>query len=127
VEISSKGYQIPPFSDESMAFRFYCATGGLMGYLSKLLKQVLRNADCQARKSILLEDIAHAYTQSIWRNEQLSNLHQPFSRSFELTGTAELLRNVATIGTTPDETSTAPDVRQRKQRLQPVNSMLRIR
>ena len=119
-------YEIPSFSSESMAFRFHCATGGLMGYLSKLLKEVLRNADSRSTKSICLEDFALAHNRSMWRSEQLSRLPQPFSRSFELEETEELMRNVAKIGTIPDEPTTSSRARQRKPRRQSVNERLRM-
>lgn len=109
----SKHYKIPELSSESMAFRFYCATNGLMGYLSKLLKQLLRNAEMSGKESIILEDIAKAYMQSIWPGERIPGLPRPFSRNFELRCTSEVLQAVSRIGAAQDEC--AMDHRSRRQ------------
>jgi len=62
----TKKYDVPGFGSSDMAFRFWVATGGLMGYLSRLLRQLERNAIVEGRKVITLSDLHSAHMQSIW-------------------------------------------------------------
>lgn len=118
-----KEYEIPSLSSEAMAFRFYCGTGGLIGYLSALLKKMLRNAESASEKTISLGDIALAYSQSTWRS---SNVPNPFSSSFELTESEETLKNVTKIGTAFDEPTFSCRVRPRKPPRSSINARLRV-
>jgi hypothetical protein len=53
----SKEYDLPDLGSDEMAFRVYL-TGGLMGYVAKLLRQVLRNAAGHDRSApITLRDL----------------------------------------------------------------------
>jgi hypothetical protein len=94
----AKQLEIPTLHSEQMAFRFYCSTGGLIGYLANLLKQTLRNADVEGRKVIRLDDFATAHMQSIWSSEYISALPNPFERSFRLVESVDLLNRVSKIG-----------------------------
>ncbi len=51
-------FDFPRFDTQEMAFRIYCGTGGLIGYLSKFLNKAVWNALDDQRKSISLEDFA---------------------------------------------------------------------
>ena len=89
-----------------MAFRFYCSTGGLIGYLANLFKQTLRKADVEGRKVIYLDDLATAHEQSIWSSEYIGQrLPNPFERSFRLVETVDLLNRVSKIGTVAEMSS----------------------
>jgi hypothetical protein len=81
-----------------MAFRFYCSTGGLIGYLANLLKQTLRNAAVEGRTVIRLDDLAAAHVESVWSSESISSLPNPFERSFRLVESVDLLNRVRKIG-----------------------------
>jgi Bacterial TniB protein len=94
----AKQLELPALHSEQMAFRFYCSTGGLIGYLANLLKQTLRNADIDGRKVIRLHDFATAHMQSIWSSETISALPNPFERSFRLVESVDLLIRVSKIG-----------------------------
>jgi hypothetical protein len=94
----AKQYEVPAFHSEQMAFRFYCSTGGLIGYLANLLRQTLRNAAVEGRKVIRLDDLATAHAQSVWSSEYISALPNPFERSFRLVETVDLLNRVSKIG-----------------------------
>lgn len=63
-------FAIPDIADEDMAFRFWCATGGLIGYLAKLLRQAVWNAEDAESKNITLGDFKLAYEQSIWADKE---------------------------------------------------------
>jgi hypothetical protein len=94
----AKQFEVPIFHSEQMAFRFYCSTGGLIGYLANLLKQALRNAATEGRKAIRLDDLATAHAQSVWSSEYSSALPNPFERSFRLVESVDLLNRVSKIG-----------------------------
>jgi hypothetical protein len=100
-----KQFEVPVFHSDQMAFRFYCSTGGLIGYLANLLKQTLRNASAEGRKVIRLDDLATAHAESVWSSEYISALPNPFERSFRLVETVDLLNRVSKIGAV---TETAP-------------------
>lgn len=91
-------FDIPDFDSADMAFRFYCGTGGLVGYLSKFLRQLVLNAIDNNRRSISIEDLAFAHMESVWSKDSLSEISSPFSRDFKSVPTTALLDKIATIG-----------------------------
>jgi hypothetical protein len=93
-------FDMPAFGSDEMAFRFYCATGGLIGYLAKLLKQAIWNAIDAKKSSVDLSDLALAFSESIVtdRNQWLA-LSNPFTRDFAVTPDEALLNKVRQIGT----------------------------
>jgi len=91
-------FDIPDFDSADMAFRFYCGTGGLVGYLSKFLRQVVWNAVENNKKCISIEDLALAHMESVWSKETLSDINSPFSRDFKPVPTIALLESIAKIG-----------------------------
>jgi len=91
-------FDIPDLFQDEMAFRFYCATGGLIGYLTKLLRQAVWDAVDAQRTSITLSDLAIAYEESIWRGGDVDKGQNPFSREFKSVPTIDLLSKVSQIG-----------------------------
>jgi hypothetical protein len=77
-----RAYDLPDLHKDDMAFRFYCATGGLIGYLAKLLRQALRTADGQRKRIITLEDLDDAYRRAVWSRAFLETSHTPFDCRF---------------------------------------------
>lgn len=116
----AKEYDVPQLSSEEMAFRLYLATGGLMGYLSKLLRQALRNVQLGNRRAITLEDLRVAHTQAIWP-WQRSDAPRSFEANFKLVETVDLLSRARMIGTVI-EPATAHRVSKRTR--ESVNSSL---
>jgi hypothetical protein len=94
----SKTYRTPEFQSEQMAFRFYCATGGLIGYLSKVLRVAERNAIFAGKHTILLGDLNAAHLQAIWSRETVMGLPKPFEASFMPIESSEVLQCVGQIG-----------------------------
>ncbi|QWE22984.1 TniB family NTP-binding protein [Polynucleobacter sp. AP-Jannik-300A-C4] len=94
----SSHFDIPPLDSNEMAFRCYCATGGLIGYLSKLLRHAVWEALDTNKKIITIEDLKIAYEASIWRDEQILSNFDPFSRNFIQAQPNEVLAKVAQIG-----------------------------
>lgn len=117
-------FQIPEFDEASMAFRFYCATGGLIGYLAKLLRQAVCNAVSESRSHISLEHLDVADRQSIWREPGSDNLLRPFAPSFVPIATQELLDQALRIGTVLTSIDSTPRT-IRLRTLKSANSCLR--
>ena len=91
-------FDIPRLDQEEMAFRCYCATGGLIGYLSKFLRQVVWNAVDSKKKVITLNDLRLAHKISIWDREIASKSINPFAKQFSSTYSEELLIGAREIG-----------------------------
>jgi hypothetical protein len=92
-------FDLPQLHAEAMAFRCYCATGGLIGYLSAFLQQAVWDALADDRKSITLDDLNIAYERSFWDQRAFSDLPRPFARTFEMAPNVDLLHRVSRIGT----------------------------
>lgn len=97
-ESLSAHFDIPPIGAEEMGFRAYCATGGLIGYVTKLLQQAVCNAIDDRRKIITLMHLAEAHAESICDDATLPAEPNPFSRRFIARPTEELLKRVSSIG-----------------------------
>jgi hypothetical protein len=82
-----------------MVFRCYCATGGLMGYVTKVLRQAVWDAIDADRKQITLEHLAVAHESAVWRHAELSEISRPFSRSFIPLPSEDLLAKILRVGT----------------------------
>jgi hypothetical protein len=91
-------FDLPQLHAEAMAFRCYCATGGLIGYLSAFLQQAVWDALADDRKSITLDDLNIAYERSVWDQRAFSDLPRPFARTFEMAPNVDLLHRVSRIG-----------------------------
>ncbi|WP_301275634.1 TniB family NTP-binding protein [Dechloromonas sp.] len=96
-------FDLPRFTGDEMAFRFYCGTGGLIGYLSKFLRQAVWNAIDANSKSIDLSSLLRAHSQSIWAQDGPTGLPSPFDRRFSTEVTDDLLARINKIGVPADE------------------------
>jgi hypothetical protein len=119
-------YRLPKLDSDEMAFRFYCATGGLMGYLVKLLRAAVWNAIVDGRGAIKLEHFSVAYCEATWRHADID----PFNARSKCKETPDVLaaaRSVG-VGVGPDDDQDdvgppMPSVRREKS----INSQLRAR
>ena len=85
------------FSNEEMAYRMFCATGGLMGYVSKFLKVLVSDALQTNAKQIDLSCFEKAFSKSTCMPGALfpEGLGNPFSNSFKVTAPAlEIARRI---------------------------------
>jgi histone H3/H4 len=94
----SKKYEMLPLHSEEMAFRVYCATGGLIGYVAKLLRQAERNAVTAKRKTISLEDLEAARLQAVYSCDVSEPRLLPFEKNFSLVVNATVLDQANKIG-----------------------------
>lgn len=97
-------FDLPQLDSDEMAFRFYCATGGLIGYMAKILRQAIWTALDSETNQITLDDLACAYQESVYKDEASSALPKAFDRGFILHVNEALLKQVSAIGTSiPEE------------------------
>lgn len=88
--------QPPELSSESVGFRLYCACGGLVGYLSA----ILRRAEHLARECkpavLTMEHLATAYEAVTWPQDRLKE--NPFDTRHSLVPEAKLIGRVQRLG-----------------------------
>jgi len=95
----AKHFDTPDFSTDEMAFRFHCASGGLIGYLAKILRTAIWMAVDQDRKSISLDDLNIALVMSVDKEFFKSPDLRPFTKDFSTNPTTVYLEHFAKIGT----------------------------
>jgi energy-coupling factor transporter ATP-binding protein EcfA2 len=96
-------FDFPDFSSDNIAFRFYCASGGLIGYVAKILRQAVSNTVFNESAKISLEDLALAYEEAIWIESAIKHPN-PFDLRFDPNPTPQLLEAAKAIGiATPEE------------------------
>jgi len=96
-------YELPELGNADMAFRFYCATGGLIGFIVKIIRQALWDANDKSTICITLTDLQHAYHTAVWPSVSGAGFEKPFTSDFALTPnevTLNLARQVGTVGET---------------------------
>ena len=98
----TKDFKVPVLHSDEMAFRFFLATGGLMGYLSKLLRTTLRDAADRKRTSITLEDLNISHSRAMWFDPTVVEQLKPFERGFRPEATVDALNRASRIGTITD-------------------------
>jgi len=91
-------FDIPRLDQDEMAFRCYCATGGLIGYLSYFLRHAVWNAIDANSKVISLKDLGVAQSASVWVSEGIVRGINPFSSKFQIASSAEHLLKAQEIG-----------------------------
>ena len=91
-------FDVPDLDGDDMAFRVYCATGGLMGYLTKTLRQAVWTAVDSASTVITLQDLELAHREAVWSKEKLAHLPNPFDRTLLVYPTEDILARTKLIG-----------------------------
>lgn len=113
----------PPLDDPEMAFRLYCASGGLIGYLTKLLRQLIWTVIDEHKKSINLKDLDAAHALSVSWPKDIS---RPFGKEFvSLCDDATLARIYQAIGAS--QISPSVKKRQTKQQVTGYNEIFRTK
>jgi hypothetical protein len=111
-------FQMPDIGSELMAFRIYCATGGLIGYVIKLLKQATWNALDANTYDIPLPALATAYRDAILGEElRLLAKPNPFEIPLESLDADLLIAQAKQIGL-PEEAPPKPP-RSKKPPVEP--------
>lgn len=102
-ESLSGHFDLPVLDGPEMAFRCYCGTGGLIGYLTKFLRQTVLNALDVNTRVIGLADLLRAHQQAIWSEKGPTTMPSPFSRGFSTEPTDDVIARIQRIGTPTDE------------------------
>lgn len=106
-ERALEGFKLPSISSENIAFRFFCASGGLIGYVVKILKQAVWDAVDDKRNEITMRDLEVAFDKAVWL-EVVTLFKNPFSIAFDPTPTIALLDQVLAIGGSVTELENLP-------------------
>ena len=122
-ESLSAQFDLPELDSPEMAFRCYCATGGLMGYLSKFLRQLVWNALDSNLTTIELGDLAKAHDAAVWSKDGPLDIPSPFTREFAAKPTDDLITRIKTMGT-PIEPPPPPRRTRMSTKMLSVNSVL---
>lgn len=115
----TKNFDSVELSNHEMTFRLYVATGGLIGYLWKFLRQVIVNATDSDSTTICLQDLDVAYKDSIGVRSGPS----PFDEEIKYRATKNLVEKVMTIGTHV-QTKVESKRRSGRKKLESVSSIL---
>lgn len=94
----SEHFDMPDLSGDGMAYRCWVATGGLMGYLTKFLRQVVWTACDEGARKITLEDLRKAHQLSVCSATEMPQEKSPFSRSFSAEPTQEAVSIALSLG-----------------------------
>lgn len=78
----SREFEMPDLIGPEMAFRCYCGSGGLVGYVTKFLRQMVWNAWDANTRTITLEDMLRAHEEAVWFDQGLLDFPSPFSQQF---------------------------------------------
>ena len=90
---------LPEMANANMGFRLYVATGGLIGYLTKLLDQLVWNAVTSNSTTLTLQDFNKAFKDSIAGDQDAkSSAGNPFLKSFSTEPTAANLAAAMEVG-----------------------------
>lgn len=92
-------FDLPGLSGRDMAFRMYCATGGIIGYISKILREAVMAAMRAKRNIITLADLAKADDAASWSRGDSDFEINAFAPTFKPVPTTELMLRVKQIGT----------------------------
>lgn len=98
-ELREARFRIPELYQEGMAYRFWTATGGLIGYLTKLLRKAVVNAVDRKTDEISIEDLRIAHQESMWDEFGGDTSMSPFDRNFRLELTTDAVQQALQIGT----------------------------
>jgi Bacterial TniB protein len=120
----AKDFSLPELYSEEMAFRFFLATGGLMGYLSKLLRTTLRDAADREKTSVTLEDLNIAHARAMWFDATVQEQLRPFEKSFRPEATVDALNFASRVGTVADLPEKPTRQRIGKRKAESINAAL---
>lgn len=113
-EAMSEHLQMPKLHDHEMAFRIWCASGGLMGHLTKLLRQAVWNACDTGKPRISIEQFEVAHRTAIWSSAGDASSISPFDRRFMVEPTQETVAAALTVGRRQEDTE-APHRNRRRR------------
>jgi hypothetical protein len=105
---------LPDLTSAGMAFRLYCATGGLIGYLATLLSQTVWDVVDENQAFITLGHLRRAFANSVRSTHDYGDAPDPFGSRFSTEPSEELLAKVAQIGTAMPAATEGRPLRRRR-------------
>lgn len=111
----SSHFDFPQFTSDEMAFRLHCASGGLIGYLAKILRTAVWQAVDGAKKIISIADLQVAFHKSVLTNSLNSGVPDPFASNFSVQPTSEILDCFAKLGTRTEQATNRRVTPRRKK------------
>ena len=120
----SEHFKMPELNSPEMAFRFWCASGGLMGHLTKFLRQAVWDASDAGESTITLEGFEAAHKSSIWAESGVVIVDSPFDRKFTVEATQENIAKALSVGLR--EVETEPQHRQRRKPTAPATPLSQV-
>ena len=112
-EIIARYFKLPQIESERIAFLFYCATGGIIGYIAKILERAVRTAVGKNSFKITMEDLAAAHRLSMDQLDFVVRGVSPFDTVFKPKVDDQFMARAKRIGVRPDD---APNVSKRALR-----------
>jgi len=109
----SEHFDLPELDGPEMAFRCYCGTGGLMGYLTKFLRQAVWNALDSSTRRITVADLAKAHSEAVWASAGISAIPSPLTKEFAAFPTDDVLERVKCLGQPVEPIEQRPTRRSR--------------
>lgn len=100
-QLSTK-FRLPELDSIEMAFRFYCATGGLISLVSKILRHAERKASVAPKGAITLETLDEAHHDAVWMTSNRSDMLRPFQRSFNPMPSVDVVNRAKSINSSTD-------------------------
>jgi hypothetical protein len=98
-------FKVPEIETDRIAFLFFCATGGIIGYMAKILDQAVKSAVLKDRTRITLEDLACAHENCMDPTDFAVRGISPFAKNFSPTIDDVFMARVMRVGVRP---TTAP-------------------
>jgi hypothetical protein len=94
-----KGMLIPDLRKDEWAFRIFCATGGLIGYVKKFLTEIVIEAGLHPKKKLEIADFSDAHERFAITFEDLPTTgFDPFQPNLKLEWTPEIAAHVSAVG-----------------------------
>jgi len=107
-------FRLPEIQTDRIAFLFFCATGGIIGYIAKILDQAVRTAALERHNQITLEDLACAHENCMDpRDFAILNV-SPFSDRFSPKVDEVFMSRVMRVGVRPEEAPGMLPTRRRR-------------
>lgn len=111
-------FELPALDGPEMAFRCYYATGGLIGYLTKFLRQLVWNAQDKGQTVLSLADLQDAHHEAVWHGVGFTEGPSPFAKDFSTQPSTAVLERVRQLGTAvPPPVSPKPTKSSARQKL----------
>lgn len=112
-------FKLPQIETERIAFLFYCATGGIIGYIAKILDRSVRTAVRKNSFQITMEDLAMAHKASIDQLDFVVRGVSPFDSGFKPKVDDQFMARAKRIGMRPED---APNEYKRERKTLPTET-----